>query len=283
MSIAGPCQNATAPVNITSTATACTKICEYTHKYALSDCSLQNKGKYLQIDVTKTGNTVFFNNARYNVKEVRLYQPSLHTYNSKHATGELIIHHVSAGNNLLVCIPLNVVAQGASKSARFFSQFLPFAPQKSGESSAPNVSNWGLDNVIPVGAYYFYQGTAPYPPCTGTYNFIVFDLTSAAFMGLDSAQHMLAVVEKNTLPVHGSPQNGLYYNKSGTGSLTTDIYIDCQPVGDDDDEDEEPYPITPSSAPTFEDIMSNPFFAIAVGAVALIVFKKLYTSMLNKL
>lgn len=283
MSIAGPCQNATAPINITATTAACTKICDYTHKYALSDCTLTNKGTYLQISVSKSGNAIFFNNAGYSVKEVRLYQPSLHTYNTNHATAELVIHHVSGGNNLLVCIPVKAVAAGASPSATFFSQFLPYAPQKSGESSAPNVSNWSLDNVIPVGGYYFYQATAPYPPCTGTYNFIVFGMTTPAFMSNESAEHLQAVINKNTLAVHGSPPNGLYYNKSGTSSLSTDIYIDCQPVGDVDDEDDEPYPLSPTKAPTFETIMANPLFAIAVGVIALITFKKLYSSMLNKL
>ena len=169
---ANPCEHATAPINITQSSKSCKSICNYTYQYALSDCVLVNQGDYLQINTSKSGNNVQFNNAVYNLQEVRIYQPSLHTFNGGRAHAEIMIHHVGGGNNLLVCIPIKT-ANGASKSVDFFNSFIPYIPQRDGQSATVNVSNWSLNNVIPKGPYYFYRGTLPYPPCTGVYNIIV--------------------------------------------------------------------------------------------------------------
>ena len=229
MSTAGPCENATSPIDITKADETCSKICNYKFSYALSDCQLMNQGDYLQIQTSTDNNDITFNNSPYSLKETRLYQPSLHTFNGEHLTAELIIHQISGGNNLLVCIPVTIT-NGKSASVDFFHAFLPYAPQKKGTKTTVNVTNWSLNNVIPQGKYYFYQGTAPFPPCTGTYNIIVFDKAVAAQVSQDDMAHLTAVVAKNQLSTH-APASGVYSNSTGTitqGVDSNDIYIDCQ-------------------------------------------------------
>ena len=40
------------------------------------------------------------------VHEIRIYTPSLHTYDGVRAEAEMIIVHSGFGKNLLVCIPM---------------------------------------------------------------------------------------------------------------------------------------------------------------------------------
>ena len=174
MSTEGPCENATSPINITTSNLVCSNVCNYQYSYALSDCQLSNQGDYIAIKTNATGNNVTFNNAPYALIETRLYQPSLHTFNGVHLTAELIIQHMGSDKNLLVCIPVTT-SDGKSKSVDFFNSFLPYAPQNQGSQTNVNVNNWSLNNVVPIGGYYYYRGTAPFPPCTGVFNIIVFD------------------------------------------------------------------------------------------------------------
>ena len=239
-----------------------------------------NQGDYLQINTSKSGNNVQFNNAVYNLQEVRIYQPSLHTFNGGRAHAEIMIHHVGGGNNLLVCIPIKT-ANGASKSVDFFNSFIPYIPQRDGQSATVNVSNWSLNNVIPKGPYYFYRGTLPYPPCTGVYNIIVFDIAVGAQMSTSDFEKLSSLIQANSITIKSAPEGGLFYNSSGTiigESEGDDIYIDCQPVS-------EKGPITESStykklpslkSEDFEKLLKNPAFDIAAGVVILIIFKKLW-------
>ena len=289
MSTMGPCESATSPINITSANQSCSKICDYQYSYALSDCKLINQGDYLEIQTAKSGNMVTFNNLPYNVVETRLYQPSLHTFDGVHLSGELIIQHMGRENNLLICIPITT-SNGKSKSADFFNAFIPYAPQTKGGKSNVNVNNWSLNNVIPIGGYYFYQATAPFPPCIGSYNIVVFDKSGAAQISNIDIPHLTAAIQRNTLSAKSAPDGGVYYNKGGTishgGGSSSDIYIDCQPVGSQEVEDSDvrvlEIPKT-FKLPSLSDIKDSPYAAIGIGFILLIIFKKLYNKVLDKL
>ena len=292
MSTTGPCENATSPINITSANQSCIKICDYQFSYALSDCQLINQGDYLEIQTAKSGNMVTFNNLPFRVIETRLYQPSLHTFNGTHLSGELIIQHMGREHNLLICIPITT-SNGKSKSADFFNTFIPYAPQNKGGQANVNVNNWSLNNVIPKGGYYFYQATSPFPPCIGLYNIVVFDKSVAAQISNTDMPHLTAAIQRNTLSAKSAPDGGLYYNKAGTSTRggggsgeSSDIYIDCKPVGSQEVEDSDikvlEIPKT-FNLPSFSAIKDSPYAAIGAGIILLIVFKQLYNKILDKL
>jgi len=280
------CDNATSPINITSTATKCTSICKYKYKYAISDCVLTNGGDYLGIQATQKGNNVYFNNAIYNVVGARVYTPSLHTYNGTHADGELIIDHVGGGNNLLVCIPIKVSGSASTGGSSFFHSFLPYVPQKKGGVANVNVANWSFNSIIPPGKYYFYNGTAPYPPCTGAYNIIVFDSDKAVNVSSTAFAHLTAVIKKNTITTKAIPTGGLFVNPTGAADSadSDDIFIDCQPV------------LTPGAEPSnlkqnkqggenkpkgFDSLLSSPALAIILGIALITLLKKIYSAFLD--
>ena len=298
MSTEGPCTTSTSPINISESAKACSSICNYQYSYALSDCQLANQGDYLSIIASQSGNSITFNNTTYSLVAARLYRPSLHTYNGSHTNAELIIvHGGSGGKNLLVCIPV-VTSSGSSKSANFFSAFVPLAPQSAGGKTSVNVNNWSLNDVIPSAGYYFYQATSPFPPCTGIFNFIVFDRSSPAYMAEADLPHLEAVITAQTYVAKAPPASGLFYNSRGTlseGSSGGDseIYIDCRPVGqeDDDDEDESVYTIPKFNFEHDEDKIKKflqgkwgtALISILMGMIALMMLKKVYNIALNKL
>jgi len=288
MSTEGPCENATSPINITTSDLVCSNVCDYKYSYALSDCQLSNQGDYIAIKTNTTGNNVTFNNTPFNLIETRLYQPSLHTFNGVHLTAELIIQHMSGDQNLLICIPVTT-SNGKSKSVDFFNSFLPYAPQNEGAQTNVNVNNWSLNNVVPIGGYYYYRATAPFPPCTGIFNIIVFDKSSVAQMSSDDLPHLTSVITRNTLRARDSPAGGLYYNSSGTisqGAGSNDIYIDCQPVGSGEEEDDDIH-VThipkPFKHPNFKKFASSKYASVAIGVILLIVLKKVYDKVLDKL
>ena len=276
------CDNATAPINITTTSSKCTSTCKFKYKYAISDCVLTNGGDYLGIQTTEKGNEVYFNNALYNVAEVRMYAPSLHTYNGSHADGELIIDHVGGGNNLLVCIPLKISGTAASGASSFFHAFLPYVPQKEGGVSNVNVSNWSLNTIIPQGQYYFYNGTAPYPPCTGAYNILVFGAKKALQVSSTSFAHFTAVIKKNTIMTKGAPAGGLFVNPTGSVNNATsdDIFIDCQPVRTPGAESDDP--AKKKTAPKgFDSLFKSPALAVVLGIALITLLKKIYGAFLD--
>ena len=167
----------------------------------------------------------------------------------------------------------------------FFDSFMSYIPQKKGESSNVNVSNWSLDNVIPDTGYYFYQASLPYPPCTGTYNIIVFDSNTPAYISTKSAKALTSVIEKNTYTTKSVPSSGLYYHKPVSGS---DIYIDCHPVnveGEEEGDEEEdkwiPTWSVDASGNNIDSLMQHPAFVILLGIGTLIIFKRIYNKFLE--
>ena len=289
MSTAGSCESATSPINMASANAFCSKICDYKYSYALSDCQLINQGDYLEIQTSKSGNMVTFNNLPYNMVGARLYQPSLHTFSGSHLSGELIIQHMGGESNLLICIPITT-SNGKSKSVDFFNAFIPYAPQSKGGQTNVNVNNWSFNNVIPIGGYYFYKATLPFPPCIGSYNIVVFGKSDAAQISNTDLPHLTAAIQRNTLSTKSAPDGGLYYNKAGTtshgGGEASDIYIDCKPVGSQEMEDSDVRALEIPKTfnfPSLREIIDSPYAAVGIGVILLIIFKKLYNKILDKL
>ena len=59
------------------------------------------------------------------VSGVRLYAPSLNSYNGFKSDAELIVMHTGGGKTLYVCIPI-ISSEKAGLSAKWFSQIIPF-------------------------------------------------------------------------------------------------------------------------------------------------------------
>ena len=193
------------PVNISSTDKSikeCNIYCSYHYDYNDSSCIVTNNkndpvGNYLDIkyELKNSGTSaqVRFNGENYNVSSIRVYQPSLHTYDGQHVPVELLILHdgptYKGGNTkkLIVSVPY----QSGSGSSNYTSsksggrvleniitdyyKLVPPPPPptsttqnkaaifdsmnraiKSASPQSLNINNFNLNNFIPSTQYYNY-------------------------------------------------------------------------------------------------------------------------------
>lgn len=274
------CINSDSPINISTTANvlSCEIFCAYMHQYKDSACTVTQFPTYLKLSYDATTSAaVTFNKQGYNVREINIYAPSIHTYNGSPADAEMLIIHDGAGKKLIVSIPL-VQSNGAAKSATILDNIITkfsstFDKTKTNDSQLVNVPNYNLENFIPSSPYFFYMGGAPFSPCDGQYSFLVFDKTKSP-VTISSAT--LATLTGLITPsgIKAVARSDYYYNSSGPnvkpGSGKKDeIYIECNPTGEDG---EILYQTPPStlgpdvnSALSMDNLMKNPYLNVVIG------------------
>jgi carbonic anhydrase len=239
------CSSYDSTINITRTNQNCDADCMYSYKYNTnSSCILNNRGGYLEIQ-TDGPDDVKLNGLAMSVLQTRLYRPSIHMFNGSRAAAELIIQHGGAGQNLLVCIPIQINT-GAGPSNKFFTQIIPYVPSTNDEPQTVNVSKWSLNQVLNYNVpYYYYLGPFPYEPCNGQQSTIVFDLQHSAKINQSDFDLLEGQISQTPSPQSKIRQNStemLIYNSAGTknptddGSSDYDI-VECVPLTGMDDKD----------------------------------------------
>lgn len=230
------CPSATSPINIIKMKSdKCDLKCEFQHSYKITTLSATNKGDYINYVLGQSNEPpVTFNGDQYNVNSMRIYQPSLHTFNSKHTSAEIVIEHsnVTQNQQLLVCIPVTSGASSAGVGDSIINQVASKAPSL---DTATNITqpSFSLNNLIPLKPYYYYKGTLPYSPCNNSVEYVVFDSENAIKLQNSCIMNLQKIITPNTYTTHEN-SSGYYYNKNGaTKHLSGDgeIYIECNPTG----------------------------------------------------
>jgi len=231
------CQNSTAPIDISKSKIKgnCDLKCAFKCTYSDSSLTVINRGDYLSLSYDKSSSMpVFYNSEKYDVQEVRLYWPSIHTFNGINYDAELIVVHTSVMglDPLLVCVPISANNNLSDVSSIFnsiISEVANNAPSED-EKTVVNVS-YNLQNIIPKTPFFTYSGTELYLPCTATnVNYIVYAQTIDMFKR--DFEKLKSIVKKHK---YSTKEGGnLFYNASGASAndINGDIYIDCQPVGE---------------------------------------------------
>lgn len=235
------CANATAPINLTkNTDNICNLKCSYTFTYPPTSLRITNQENYLSFLTDETNiPPVMYNDQNYNVKEVRLYCKSLHTYAGQQADAELVIVHtntISTGN-LLVCIPIVKSSTTTAECATLFD-FIMAETQRTansqGQQTVYNNPTFSLGKFVPLKPYYSYAGTLPWTPCNGNYNYVVFQNEDAITMSPQAYKTLLQLIPAPNNIQTKVNDSGVFYNVKGpTPPNAGEIYIDCQPTGDD--------------------------------------------------
>jgi carbonic anhydrase len=226
-----------------------------------------------------SSNVVNYNDAMMSVKEIRLYQPSLHTYDGVHADAEIVITHQGSGKKLAVCIPISQIGKsqpGINKNLEALIGAVSEQANKAGMSTTNlSMKNFSLNNLIPISPFYSYTASLPYSPFTAPYELIVFPIGASLSISSNSQIILSKVLEPSNIPI--KPNQYLYINEKGPirpGNGEDQIYIDCQPVGSEGEVlVEEPRnanrPLTSTAHSSLnEDIVP---VVVAVGAIGLIV------------
>jgi carbonic anhydrase len=213
----------------------CKENCSFNYKYNPNgSCKLTNKGDYLEIKTDGT-NTVTYNSQPISLDNVRLYVPSLHTFDGKHVDAELILKHSGGSKNIMVSLPIKV-GKGVGHSVTFFKQFASHIPLEKNTPTTVNVNTWSLNDVMPSPKtpFYNYNGDAPYPPCNVKATMIVFDPTYASIINqseLDLIKKTIKPAEKNASSstkegfvgrIGGFREGMVTYNSGGANNTEED-------------------------------------------------------------
>jgi carbonic anhydrase len=229
----------------------CKENCNFNFKYnSNSTCKLINKGDYLEIK-TDGKNKVTYNSQGLSIDSVRLYIPSLHTFDGKHTEAELILKHGGGTKNFMVCLPIKT-NEGGGDSVIFFKQFAPHIPLEKNSPTTVNVKNWSLNDVMPAPKtpFYHYIGDSPYPPCNMQATMIVFDNKHASVINASD----LELIKKTIKPaaktskkegfVGGFKEGFVAYNSNGANdtdnssssqAMECTEYYDTDPTSSGDD------------------------------------------------
>lgn len=241
------CQNPSAPINIHSDSNgSCDLKCKYSFKYNDSHVQVTNKGDFLTLSYEQTSvPPVVYNSKKYQVEEIRVYQPSLHSYSGIKADGEIIIIHNSGSSKLIVSVPIS--SSGPStEGSQLIGSILSSMNKTNNEKNVSiqtNVTNFNLNKIVPMKPFYSYKGTLPYSPCNGLFDYVVFSQDNGGSIGLDAASMSIlkkSIVE-NTRDVVDNKDGSIefFYNSNGPstriglGGGDDDIYIECHPTGED--------------------------------------------------
>lgn len=233
------CANATSPIDLIKiNASDCKLKCELSFKYPISSITGRNNSEYLSFSFDQQQTMpVLFNKEKYYVESMRLYRPSLHTFNGSRTDAELVIkhNHLAGTNNLLVCIPIISQSNNIDTIDKIISQMGEKANSEGGTANI-NLPSFSLQNVLPKKPYYYYNGTLPYSPCNGNYEIVVYDKQDSLQITKRSLDLLKSLIRESKYGIKNA-KNGYFYNKKGPStSLETgedDIYIECHPTGED--------------------------------------------------
>ena len=272
------CPNATAPIDISISKITnnCSLKCSYRFKYNDSSCNATNRGEYISISYDKSSSPpAIYNAIGYDVQELRLYTPSLHSYNDTKTDAELIVVHTSntGSKPLLVCVPVKS-NNTSSESASFFKTLIDTVASNApaeGDYTAVNVTNFNLEILVPKKPFYSYSATEPYNPCSENVDYIVYSPVEASLDIMpESLTTLQAIITSNPYSIKSGAK--LFYNEKGPsmGNADGQIYIDCQPVGSSDDTVEI---ITDTGIGNYEldDWLNSPFVKLLLGSIIFIV------------
>jgi carbonic anhydrase len=233
--------NATAPIDITNNYdSTCDLKCKYSFKYPLSNLNITNKRGFLYITPENFNESpVTYNSNKYNVRGIRLYRKSLHTYGGKNADAELLIIHnnVNGSDILIVSIPI-MIGSGNPKSSAIFDTIITEVAKTAnsvGKQTSLNNVTFTLDQLIPMKPYFSYNGTLPFSPFNGTNSYIVYNIENAISMSSSAFDAFSNIIEESTSQTN-PVKNGLYYNKKGPtyyspSGKPEEIFIECLPTG----------------------------------------------------
>ena len=242
------CLNPTAPINIHSDSNgSCDLKCKYSFKYNDSHVQVTNKGDYLSLSYEQTSvPPVVYNAKKYQVEEIRVYQPSLHHYSGVKADAEMVVVHNSGTSKLIVSIPISSSGPQTSGS-QLVRNVLSSMDKTNVETNVPvqtNVTNFNLNKIVPMKPFYSYKGSLPYPPCNGIYDYVVFSQDNGGSISLDAASMSIlkSTIVEHTRNALDNKEAGIefFYNSNGPttrigmgGGEEDDIYIECHPTGED--------------------------------------------------
>jgi carbonic anhydrase len=263
------------PINIVRQQTdRCNLKCKLWYNYGDSSCLLRNAKD--QIIITYDGKSdVLFNSVPYTPTEIRIFKPSIHSYDGVYAEAELIIVHSGGRNGLLICIPITIQETATSNKGTTVLEDIIKHTTESNEAMTLNIQNFNANNLIPKSSYFSYVGPIPYGLCQPDANaqYVVFHQKHGSItVGKETIDDLGRLIHDAYIPIH---EGKSFFNEKGTTENgfggDGQIYIDCQPT---DEDSEVVYQSQPPTTPpmNFEWLWSALFVIIGI-CIAILISK----------
>ena len=219
----------------------CDLKCSYSFNYNASNSVATNKGVFISLSYDNDNSSpVTYNNKKYRVSSVNIYNNSLHKFDGNYVNSELIVEHTPdlGGELLYVCIPI-IKSLNNSQASNILGEIIKIvsnnAPRE-GEKANLNISGFNLNNIIPKKPFYAYTGTNGLQG-----QVIVFGLNYAIALSSTIIDNLTKIIKPFPLNISGG---NLFFNKIGPNNKNLygdDIYISCQPTGSSKEETEVSY------------------------------------------
>lgn len=240
------CPNQTMPINLPrGVNTPCSEKCSLTYDYGISKVTATNKkdefGNYLEINCFDSPNNKvnFGLVGDLNINSVKLFRPSLNTYNGQKANAEIILTHSGGGKNVYICIPIRV-SNSRSNSAKWFKQIAQFLPTRKQGTVPINTNNFTLNSIIPKASFVVYEGGVF---CWGNGQedvAIIYELESAITIYPSDLSNIKKLISKNsynTYPTSDYLQYSSKGSRAGPGKKSggkKSKELQCVPIYDQD-------------------------------------------------
>jgi len=184
--------------------------------------------------------TVNFGDTEYVCESMKLFTPSIHTWNSTQAHGELVIEHYSSDNSnvkLIICVPFNLIQDPN------FESKLDGLISTSTTAKSSNIKDISFGHYIPKGKGFAmydadasYNSSCPIDSNGLTYKYIVFELDQNSDLHINSTTDVIDdMPDQNTISTKDNNSIPLV-NPKGATFANSDIYIKCQPTGNIDED-----------------------------------------------
>jgi hypothetical protein len=227
------------PINIIRQQTdKCNLKCKLWYKYGNSSCLVKNSKDHLEISYDGE-NDVMFNMVPYTPTQILIFKPSIHTYDGQYAAAELVICHKGGINGLYICVPI-IVSQTMSSSAgsTILEDIFKNAPTDV-QPITLNIQDYNANYLIPKSSYFSYVGNTI--PINGhclentSAQYVVFHQRHGNMtITQNSLDNLGKLIHDSYIPVYDGKS---FFNETGTKSNgfagDGEIFMDCQPVGED--------------------------------------------------
>ena len=238
----------------------CDLKCAYNFKYSESNSTAKNNGVYISLTYDNSSvPPVLYNNEKYNVTNILITCPSLHTFNGSQASAEIVIEHspVTGGGQLFVAIPFSSSSESSTASnlvTEIIQSVATNAPSQ-GDSTNLSLTGFTLQNVVPNKPFFSYTDS-------DKNDWIVFGMLSAIPLSSNTLTTLGQIIKPFPLPMTGGK---LFINTAGPNSTKVGdgIYISCKPTGSSTEETGVEYS---KNTPSYDlsNMMNSPIFFLII-------------------
>lgn len=222
-----------APLNIdTNDVHNCSVFCRLSVKYKPTTCSVSMINNIPT--VTFAPNCfIKFNNDFYYLRKMTIHYTSMHTINKSHTELEILLYHNAnylsdADGGIIISVLFNI-GNDYGTANEFLNEFINKLPANSMpiEKDVEVSSTWSPEQLFPESskAFFYYEGSLPYPPCTQNWTFIIFEeIVPIAKNIVDTVCYILGKGNKNIRSIQKKPADiDIFYNSNKLFDVYQDV------------------------------------------------------------